>query len=60
MPDYTPKDEEIKVIVSFRSEADRLDFVQMTGLDEGKEGSKTWSSWYPPKEMEDLKSVKYD
>jgi hypothetical protein len=60
MPDYTPKDEEIKVIVSFRNEADRLDFVQSTGLDEGKEGSKTWSSWYPPKEMEDLKSVKYD
>lgn len=60
MPDYEPKDEEIKIIVSFRNMQDRLDFAEQTGLDIGKEGSKTWSSWYPPKEMEDLKSVKYD
>ena len=60
MPDYEPKADRIQIYVSFRTREDRENFAKQLGLDMGKESSEVWSSWYPPKEIEDIKSVKYE
>ena len=60
MPDYVPKDHYIKYTIIFKTEQDRNEFCNMAKIPQGKEKGRTWSVWWPLKEKEDLKSVKYE
>jgi hypothetical protein len=60
MPDYQAKDDVIKITIQFRSEEDREVFSNLSKLKMGKDGGTTWSCWWPPKEKEDISSVKYE
>ncbi len=60
MPGFEPKKTDLRVVVLFRDDEDRKAFCEKVGLPSGKETSVTWSTWWPPKAKEDLKSVKYE
>jgi len=60
MPDYVPTDHYIKYTIIFKTEQDRNKFCNMAKIPQGKEKGRTWSVWWPLKEKEDLKSVKYE
>ncbi len=60
MPDFEVKDSAFKIVVSFESEEDREQFAQMAKLKFSKKESKSWSTWWPYKERDDLKSLKYE
>ena len=60
MPDYEPKEDPIKITIQFRNEEDRETFANLSKMKRGKEGGTTWSCWWPPKEKEDISSVKYE
>lgn len=65
MPEFGKKDEEFAVVVKFSSKEDRLRWVAL--IEEA--GVKTkmhykaeavWSTWWPPRERDDLLSVKFE
>jgi hypothetical protein len=56
MPEYDEGEEPLKIIVSFRDENDRMEFCQILGLDLTE---KQNSTWYPPKDREDLSSLRF-
>jgi hypothetical protein len=59
MPDYETGEEISKLVVSFRSEEERAAFVERTGVGLMSGGDRfAWAGWYPPKERNDLLSVK--
>ena len=60
MPDYEAKEDNPKWIINFRTKEEREDFKKLINCDGGKTEGKTWSTWFPPREKEDLKSVKYE
>jgi hypothetical protein len=59
MPDYVPRPEDRKYVITFADDETRDRFAKLHDLPQGKEGGKTWATWWPPKEREDLTSVKY-
>jgi hypothetical protein len=59
MPAYETGEEISKLIVSFRSEDERRAFVERTGVGLMAGGDRfAWAGWYPPKDRNDLLSVK--
>ena len=60
MPDYEPKDVGLSINVHFRNNGDRQEFAHLMEISFGKDNSKTWSTWWPAREDEDIKSVKYE
>jgi len=60
MPDYEPKQDVYKIIVSFRNAEDRNQFVELYDMPSGKEASLSWSCWWPQKQKEDVSSLKYE
>jgi hypothetical protein len=60
MPDYDDGGEEpLKITVSFRTEEDRDDFVIQSKLRIDKREARTWSTWWPFRERDDLVSLKF-
>jgi hypothetical protein len=61
MPDYDEGEETLKVVVSFRNETDRESFIELLENPSlsGRNG-KTWSLWWPPKQKDDLSSVRFE
>ena len=57
MPEYESVGSPLKVVVSFRSGADREDFARRLGL---KLTDRTRSVWWPPKEKDDVSSVRFE
>jgi len=60
MPEYEAKEDNPKWIINFRTKEEREDFKKLINCDGGKTEGKTWSTWFPPRENEDLKSVKFE
>lgn len=60
MPDYEPKKDVYKLILSFRNTEDRNQFVELYNMPSGKEASLSWSAWWPQREKEDIASLKYE
>jgi hypothetical protein len=58
MPDFERAPEPIKTIISFNNEADRSHVYTILGLPPPTK--KTDSAWWPPKEREDLASIKIE
>ena len=60
MPDYEPKVADRKYMVIFRNTADRENFALKMGLKVGKTERRAWSTWWPEKEQDDVKSVIFE
>jgi len=60
MPEFGVKEDDPKLIVRFRTEDDRESFVNNIGLDIQTKLKCAWNTWFPYKEKEDLKSLKYE
>src|SRR5947207_1260944 len=61
MPEYPEPREELKLIVSFETEADRTDLMERLGIDKiHNRVGETWSIWWPEKEREDLAHLKFE
>jgi ParB family chromosome partitioning protein len=60
MPDYEPKENSIKINIQFRNHEDRNTFITLSKMKAGKENGYTWSYWWPHKEKDDMKSIKFD
>lgn len=60
MPDFEPQAERIKLVLAFDSEADRDTLIEQLGLIIAKKTRQTWSAWWPPRELEDLSSLRFE
>ncbi len=60
MPDFEPGDNPFKIIVNFETEEDRLAFVKKYPIKFLKQEAKAWTTWFPFREQQDIKSVKYE
>jgi len=60
MPEFEGKEDTLKIIIHFDKEKDREEFNQKHKLEITTKLSKTWTTTYPFKERQDLKSLKYD
>ena len=59
MPAYAEGTGIVRIVISFRNEKDRNEFIKKYPLKIGRIENQTWMLWYPPKEKEDLKSVRF-
>lgn len=48
------------IVLAFDSEEDRDRLVEQLGLVIAKKTKGTWSAWWPPREKEDLASLRFD
>jgi len=63
MPDYETGSESFTLIVSFRNEDDRAEFVRKIDIGRTTQFSngRRWSCWWPPKEKDDdINSVRFE
>jgi hypothetical protein len=61
MPEYEQGEETKRLIVTFRTEADRQRFITEKEITTTKSGNQAdWTAWWPPREHSDLKSVKFE
>lgn len=60
MPDFEAKDTPLKIIIAFETEYDRKEFESKYDIEYLVKQEKTWSTWFPYKDKEDLQSVRYE
>lgn len=60
MPEFNPQEKPPQLIISFRSEQDREDFVLSHEIEILKKETQSWMTWHPFKERENLKDFIYD
>jgi len=60
MPEFEEKNPPLKVTIKFENEIDRQKFCEDKGIDIGIKLRDTWTTWWPFKEQQDLKSLKYE
>lgn len=60
LPGYENTPDTLKLVVSFASEEDRAAYCDQTGLQVTKREAKTWTTWWPHRERNDLRNVRFD
>lgn len=63
MPEFEAKENPYKIIISFESSEDRDKFQKEHNIEiqtKLTKESNAWSTWWPFKEKQDLKSIKYE
>tara|TARA_R110000803_G_scaffold190817_3_gene253399 strand:+ start:314 stop:916 length:603 start_codon:yes stop_codon:yes gene_type:complete len=60
MPDFEPKNESINIVITFKDNETREDFVKKIDLKLSKGTGRTWSTTYPYEERRDLSSLSYE
>lgn len=60
MPEFDVSESPIKVIINFENETDRDEFQKIYDFQYIKKQEKAWSTWFPYKERQDLKNLKYE
>jgi hypothetical protein len=60
MPEFEAKDSGYKATITFETEEDRLRFAKEINIKWSSQGKGTWSTWWPYKEKQDLKNLKYE
>ncbi len=60
MPGYEEGEKPVQLVISFRNEEDRQQFVDRNELVIMGKVRKTWSTWWPEKEVDDASSVKFE
>ncbi len=59
LPEYNQPDKPLVLIVSFRSAQDRERFAEHIGLRIMSKREKTWTTWWPDKERDDLTAFQF-
>lgn len=60
MPEFEAEQNPYKIIINFENEDDRNDFLKIFKIPYFiKKVSKAWTTWFPFRERDDLKSLKY-
>lgn len=59
MPEYVDATQPLKIVVSFKNEKDREEFAKKLKLRFAKKESRVWTTWWPFRERDDLKSLKF-
>tara|TARA_R110002096_G_scaffold128867_1_gene277429 strand:+ start:80 stop:685 length:606 start_codon:yes stop_codon:yes gene_type:complete len=63
MPDFEAKDNPYKLIINFETQEDRDEFHKLHPIEiqtKLTKESNAWTTWYPYKERQDLKNIKFD
>jgi hypothetical protein len=60
MPEFEVHEDIPKLIISFETEEERNNFTKTFDIQVRTTNGKAWSTWYPYKEREDLKSQRYE
>ena len=60
MPEFEVKEQSLKIIINFENEEDRIKFAKIHKLKFMKKEARWWSTQYPFKGRDDLKSQKHD
>ena len=61
MPEFEPKNSSYKIVINFETENARQEFLKKYKIKlRDRKSEKTWSTWYPYKELEDRRSLKYE
>lgn len=60
MPEFGDSEKPIHLVVSFRSEEDREEFIKKVGLKIMKKEAKSWSTWWPEKVRDDAAAVRFE
>jgi hypothetical protein len=60
MPEYEDGKKPIQLVISFRTEEDRVRFVQEYNLQITKRETRTWMTWWPVRERNDTSSVRLE
>lgn len=59
LPEYEEGEDTLKIVISFRNKSDRAEFAKLIDMSINNE-NQTISFWYPPKEKDDLSSVRFE
>jgi hypothetical protein len=60
MPEYEGEAKRIQLVVAFDSEEERDELVEKLKVVIKKKHGLTWSTWWPPRERDDLTSVRFE
>lgn len=60
MPEFEPGELPFRIVINFRDDVARHQFATQQGFVFTKKQSRVWSTWWPTREREDLKSLKYE
>jgi hypothetical protein len=60
MPDFDLASDSSKLIIQFDTDTERDEFVKKYEIEISKKMNTAWSTWWPYREQDDTKSLKYD
>jgi ParB-like chromosome segregation protein Spo0J len=60
MPEFVPVGERYQLNLAFESPEDRDTLIRMLGVHIAKKHGQTWSAWWPPRQQEDLSSLRWE
>jgi hypothetical protein len=60
MPEFEPAELPFRIIINFKDDAARHKYATEQGYVFTKKATRVWSCWWPTREREDLKSLKYE
>ncbi len=60
MPEFSTEAKRETLVIAFDSTAERDELVAQLGVIIKKKNGKVWSTWWPPREREDLGSVRFE
>lgn len=60
LPDFSPSETDIVLVLHFDDEAGRDELIESIGVTISKKTRATWSAWWPPREKQDLASLRFD
>lgn len=60
MPEFEPGELPFRIIINFKDDAARHKYATEQGFIFTKKQTRVWSCWWPSREREDLKSLKYE
>lgn len=60
MPEYEAGEKPIQLVVTFRNQADREEFVRISELSITGKNAATWSTWWPERETDDVSAIRFN
>ncbi len=60
LPEFRAVTRDVRLVLSFDTEAERDQLVAQLGVTISKKTGPTWSAWWPPRDREDLASLRFD
>lgn len=60
LPGFAPSETDIVLVLHFDDEAARNELIESIAVIISKKTRSTWSAWWPPREKQDLASLRFD